>query len=60
MYYTSVINIHTTPSNELVWFWLLCVSVALVVSLEVFTIYAATITIKIMTLIATNALIESH
>ena len=40
MFYTSVINIHTTPSNELVLFWLLRVSVVLMISLEVFTIYS--------------------
>ena len=32
MYYTSVINIRTTPSSELVLFWLLCVSVVLMIS----------------------------
>ena len=58
MYYTSVINIHTTPSNELVLFWLVCVSVALMISPEVFTIYVATITMKMVPLIATNASID--
>ena len=51
MYYTNVINIHMTPSNELILFWLLCVSVVLMISPEVFTIYVATINIKVMPLI---------
>ena len=58
MYYTSVINIHTTPFNELVLFWLLCVSVVLMISPKVFTIYILTITIKMVSLIATNASID--
>ena len=58
MYYTSIINIHTPPSNELVWFWLVCVSVVLMISPEVFTIYGATSTIKMVPLIATNASID--
>ena len=58
MYNTSVINIHTTPSNELVLFWLLCVSVVLMISPKVFTIYILTITIKMVSLIATNASID--
>ena len=58
MYYTSVINIHTTPSNDLVLFWLLCVSVALMISPEVFTIYVATIAIKMVPLITTDASID--
>ena len=55
MYYTRVINIHTIPSNELVWFWLLCVSVVLMILPEIFTIYVVNITIKMMPLIATDA-----
>ena len=58
MYYTSRINIHTTPSNELVLFWLLCVSVVLMISPEVFTLYVAIITIKMVSLIATDASIN--
>ena len=54
----SVINIHATPSNELVLFWLVCVSVVLMISPKVFTIYVATITIKMFPLIATNASID--
>ena len=58
MYYTSVINIHTTPSNDLVLFWLLCVSVVLMISPEVFTIYVA-ITIKMVFFIDTDASTDS-
>ena len=53
--YCSAVNIHTTPSNELVLLWLLCVSVVLIISPEVFTKYVAIITIKLVSLIATNA-----
>ena len=58
MYYTSVINIHTTPSNELVLFRLVCVSVILMISPKVITIYVATITSKMVRLIATDASID--
>ena len=54
-YYTSIININTTPSNELVVFWLLRVSVVLMISPEVFAIYVAIITIKMVSFIATDA-----
>ena len=46
MYYTSFLNIPATPSNKLVLFCLLCVSVVLMISPEVFTIYVAIVTIK--------------
>ena len=55
MCYTSVITIHTTPSNELVLFWLLRVSIVLMISREIFTIYVIIITIKVMSVIATDA-----
>ena len=58
MYYTSCINIHATPSNELVLFWLLCFGVVLMISPEVFTVYVAIITIKMVPLIATDASID--
>ena len=57
MCYTSIINIHTTPSNKLILFWLLCVSVALMISPDVFTIYVANITIM-TPLIATHESID--
>ena len=58
MYYTSVINIHTTPSNELVLFRLLFVSVVLMISAEVFTIYVAIIIIKMVSLNAIDVSID--
>ena len=60
MYYTSVINIHTTPSNGLVLFWLLHVGVVLMISPEVFTIYVSIITIKMVFFIATGASTDSR
>ena len=58
MYYASVINNHTTPCNELVWFWLLFVSLVLMISPEVFAFYVATIIIRMMPLIATDVSID--
>ena len=58
MYYTSVISNHTTPYNELVLFWLLYVIFVLMISPEVFIIYLAIITIKMVPFIATDASID--
>ena len=58
MYYTSVTSIHTTLSYELVLLLLVCVSVVLIISPEIFIACVAIITIQMVPLIATNASID--
>ena len=54
MYYTSIININTTPSSELVLLWLLCQCFSDDFPWTIYHIYVAIITKKMVSFIATN------